>query len=165
MAEKSNRIGVDPSDTEVSLFCDFSSNPAPQINWFLADQHLGSGSTLTLDARSNPVAPGSYRCVAENEHGSSAEEILVVVKGPPTITSSNQQASSALECAFLSEPAPSIVEIRNLETNEIIDLGKNLQFEKLEIVKVENLPIGIYECKVENDFGSTSARISLYGNG
>ena len=68
-------------------------------------------------------------------------------------------------CEFLSEPAPKVVEIRNLETNEIIEIGENVEFENLEIVKVENLPIGIYECKVENDFGSTSARISLYGNG
>ena len=161
MAEKSNRIGVDPTDTEVSLFCDFSSNPSPQINWFLDEQHFGSGSTLTLDARENPVEPGSYRCVAENELGSIGDEILVVVKGPPMITSSNQQ-NGALECSFLSEPAQKIVEIRNLETNEIIEIAEK---EKLEIVKVENLPIGIYECKVENDFGSTSARISLYGNG
>jgi len=165
LAEKSKRIGVDPTDTEVSIFCDFFSNPSPQINWFLDDQHLGSGSSLILDARTNPVVPGSYRCIAENELGSSAEEILVVVKGPPTITSSNQQSSSALMCAFLSEPAPKVVEIRNLETNEIIEIGENVVFENLENVKVENLPIGIYECKVENDFGSTSARISLYGNG
>jgi len=165
LAEKSNRIGVDPSDTEVSLFCDFSSNPAPQINWFLADQHLASGSYFTLNALSNPIAAGSYRCVAENELGSAAEEVLVVVKGPPTITSSNQQLSSALTCSFLSEPAPKIVEIRNLETNEIIEIGEKADYENLEIVKIENLPIGIYECKVENEFGSTSARISLIGNG
>ena len=33
LVEKSKRVGVDPEDTEVELFCEFSGNPAPKIDW------------------------------------------------------------------------------------------------------------------------------------
>ncbi|CAG5103062.1 Oidioi.mRNA.OKI2018_I69.chr1.g596.t1.cds [Oikopleura dioica] len=164
LVEKSKRVGVDPEDTEVELFCEFSGNPAPKIDWFLEDKYLGSGKSLILDARTTPVSAGSYSCIASNDLGKASSEILVVVKGPPTIISSNQQSTN-LECAFMSEPAPSLIEIRNLETDEIVKIDEEIQFYNLEVVNVQNLPLGLYECKVENEFGSTSARISLYGNG
>lgn len=82
-----DRIVVNASDS-VDIACTFDGNPAPQVTWIKSGvpDVLGEGLKLSFQSVKQEDS-GVYQCTATSSLGSAHNNVTLVVRGPPIITS------------------------------------------------------------------------------
>lgn len=141
--------------TDISISCSFIGNPKPEVKWFRNDVLLATGSVLKLDQISQADA-GAYLCLGVSEMGEELADLDLIIRGPPVITSENEQ-SDTFVCTFHSEPAPSAIRVIDLSSSSTIYSGVDSTASGIKMT----LPVGHYECQVENEFGTASSLIHI----
>lgn len=70
--------------SSLALHCTTQGNPAPTLTWLKDGELVG---TITAEEVSilelleiTPQADGTYRCLAENEHGRASSSLNITVK-------------------------------------------------------------------------------------
>jgi len=154
------------SGEAVDLKCAFDGNPRPTVKWAkMGDDNdvlADSSGTLTFPFVKQEDA-GIYQCVATSSMGVARNNVTLVVRGPPIITSNQEQVGDQLACGFISVPAAKSVRITDLE---IEDRTQAIVFESFDGPSLANLVqiqahTGRYECRIENELGVQSAFIVL----
>lgn len=71
-------------DSSLALHCTTKGNPVPTITWLKDGALIGqikAGELSILELTDiNPQADGTYRCLAENEHGRASSSLNITVE-------------------------------------------------------------------------------------
>lgn len=71
-------------DSSLALHCSTQGNPVPTITWLKDGELVGTikaGELSILELTDiNPQADGTYRCLAENEHGRASSSLNITVE-------------------------------------------------------------------------------------
>lgn len=152
-----------------ALKCEFAGNPKPEITWFRShnqETQIGSGDFLEILELASSHA-GEYICKAESVLGKAVSSVTLAVRGPPVITSQTVQTGDTLECAFIAEPEPILVQIRDVAVTDqreaLVFKGTPEDFKNSQLSL--NLERGQYECVVGNELGQVSKLINLKETG
>lgn len=156
-----DRIVVNASDS-VDIACTFDGNPAPQVTWIKSGvpDVLGEGLKLSFQSVKQEDS-GVYQCTATSSLGSAHNNVTLVVRGPPIITSEQEQVGDYLECGFISEPKIKSIKITDIEVEDVNEAIIYQSFDGNETIVLIPVDTGKYECRVENDLGVQSRFIIL----
>ncbi|XP_071544918.1 irregular chiasm C-roughest protein-like isoform X2 [Panulirus ornatus] len=161
---------------EVVLKCDVDSNPPASIVWLQqgSDKIIGSGPQLVVVVGTSTA--GVYTCQAAVRGFPDLQgRLRVLVKGPPTIVSAEEQQGRmgdtvTLECSTVSIPSP--IRITWTYNGREIDLS-DPRYEVVEDEQEEGLrnilvihdadsqDFGAYNCSVVNEYGVARKQIRL----
>lgn len=71
-------------DSSLSLHCNTQGNPVPTITWLKDGELVGTikaGELSILELTDiSPQTDGTYRCLAENEHGRASNSLNITVE-------------------------------------------------------------------------------------
>ncbi|XP_035392059.1 hemicentin-1 [Electrophorus electricus] len=169
----------DKLGSHVSLVCDTTGIPAPQISWLKDGTAIGStgrsqeevqGHRLELGPLQMSHA-GTYTCVAENSEGRSQKDFSLTVQVPPTILDSGHPsdvsarvgAELTLECQPVGTPTPQLAWLRNglsLDTtNENIRVS--VDGSRLTLLHLREEDAGSYTCTASSPTGQDSRTYTL----
>ncbi|XP_035229101.1 lachesin-like, partial [Stegodyphus dumicola] len=174
--------------TDVSLRCQASGSPAPQIKWRREDE-----KDITLGTKQVPIVEGqflnitktsrlhmaAYLCIASNGvQPSVSKRIMLNVNFAPMIWIPNQLVGAAigadvvLDCNLESHPKSvtywtrdggGVMILSNIKYNSIV---RDTGLYKVQMtLKVKNLrpeDFGSYSCVAKNSLGETEGTIRLY---
>ncbi|XP_053325662.1 hemicentin-1 [Spea bombifrons] len=166
---------VIPVDKSVTMFCEATGNPAPEISWYkngdplakTAGQRIIGTGALQI-AFAQPDDAGQYTCTAKNIAGAVTSSINLTVLVPPRILKNNKEFSGvigsqvALPCTAYGIPSPEITWMKN----GIMITKKNLKYTlsssgQLILHKAEYADVGDYTCTAHNVAGEDSHIVSL----
>ncbi|XP_026881462.1 myelin-associated glycoprotein isoform X2 [Electrophorus electricus] len=102
--------------TSLALHCGTQGNPAPTLTWLKDGELVG---TITADEVSvlelleiRPQADGTYRCLAENEHGRASTSLNITVEFAPILLDDSKCTivREGVQCVCIASgnPEPSI---------------------------------------------------------
>ncbi|XP_071310090.1 hemicentin-2 isoform X1 [Agelaius tricolor] len=165
---------VERSGGDVLLHCPAQGHPEPLIRWSKDGEpvvargrlhQLQNGSLAIRAVRSTDV--GQYRCVAENEAGTAAKVVTLVLQSAPVVTvtpaelrvPAGQQA--LLHCAVSGEPTPSVEWQRDGEPLLEGPQARVLPNATLLLPSVAHRDAGSYSCLARNALGAAVAHASL----
>ncbi|ENN81761.1 hypothetical protein YQE_01854, partial [Dendroctonus ponderosae] len=160
--------------SNVVLTCDVDGNPFPNIIWYHEDKKVGTSPNLTLKVDQSNI--GKYYCKAHvTGFQDIGAEAAIYLKGPPSIVSHRTQFgiegdNVRVECVAFSIPAPERVfwsfngravdpQSRDYHIEEV-PLPEGIK-STLTIRESEEKHFGMYNCSVNNPFGSDTVEISL----
>ncbi|XP_078591219.1 kin of IRRE-like protein 1 isoform X2 [Branchiostoma floridae x Branchiostoma japonicum] len=164
--------------TSATLVCKWSGNPSPTIMWTKkgSSSVLGTGDTLTFPIVDQSHS-GTYQCTAVVPgSGEDSREVVLVVNGPPIISSFEVQYASSgdegqIECLSSNSPPPS--RMAWTWNGIMLDTGTEGRFTaeqrdvhggRLSVLTVSKVQAGDfaeYNCTVWNRLGLTSKIITL----
>ncbi|XP_015113254.1 opioid-binding protein/cell adhesion molecule homolog [Diachasma alloeum] len=177
--------------SNVSLRCEATGSPAPNIIWkresgekiaLATDEEVSSvnGPFLNI-TRVNRLHMGAYLCIASNGVPPTvSKRIMLIVHFQPEIMIQNQLvgaeegSQTTLECRF--EAFPKSINYWMRENNDIISNGEKYEASMSDNLHVDaykvhmNLTIkeigpddyGFYKCLAKNSLGGTDGSIKLY---
>ncbi|XP_072547739.1 myelin-associated glycoprotein isoform X2 [Salminus brasiliensis] len=102
--------------SSISLHCGTQGNPAPTLTWLKDGELVG---TITAEEVSilelleiTPQADGTYRCLAENEHGRASSSLNITVEFAPILLEDSKCTivREGVQCVCIASgnPEPSI---------------------------------------------------------
>ncbi|KAI8505714.1 Kin of IRRE-like protein 3, partial [Branchiostoma belcheri] len=168
--------------TSAALVCKWSGNPSPTIMWTKkgSSSVLGTGDTLSFPIVDQSHS-GTYVCTAVVPgSGEDSREVVLVVNGPPIISSFEVQYASSgaegqIECLSSNSPPPS--RMAWTWNGVMLDSGTEGRFTAeqrdvhggrlsvLTISKVQASDFAEYNCTVWNRLGLMSKIITLRQKG
>uniref|UniRef100_A0A0N5BTT6 Down syndrome cell adhesion molecule-like protein Dscam2 n=1 Tax=Strongyloides papillosus TaxID=174720 RepID=A0A0N5BTT6_STREA len=156
----------------VSIHCNVSGNPEPEIIWrFNGNIITSSGDGIRLSLKNtrldiprlSQANVGEYSCHATNSVGSAEKEIWVDVLVPPTINRDiadpnpriPTQKNLTLTCVVEGKPDPEIAWYLNGTLISSFDKRYVITEEGryLQIFNISLLDSGIYKCEATNEAG------------
>ncbi|RMB93417.1 hypothetical protein DUI87_30112 [Hirundo rustica rustica] len=162
-----------PGD-DALLDCRAQGHPEPLISWSkdgvpLAArgrlQQLQNGSLAIRAVGSTDV--GQYRCVAENDAGTAAKVVTLVLQSAPVVTVTPAEVrvragqQVLLHCVVAGEPTPSVEWQRDGEPLPEGPHARVLPNATLFLPSVAHRDAGSYSCLARNALGSAVAHTSL----
>ncbi|KAK9307634.1 hypothetical protein QLX08_002056 [Tetragonisca angustula] len=178
---------VVPEGSKVSLHCEATGSPAPNITWRREDGQditLSNGQKVqSIDgpnfniSKVTRVHMGFYLCIAINGVPPSvSKRIMLTVQFPPMISVQNQLVGAhegqqlTLECH--SEAYPKSINYWTRDKDEIVPQGGKYEpilldnaykvHMKLTINSVSASDFGSYKCVSRNALGDTDGTIKVY---
>ncbi|XP_041428394.1 hemicentin-2 isoform X1 [Xenopus laevis] len=157
---------------EVTLRCDVSGNPVPQISWKHDDFFLMTGSRYTIlddstllikDAGQEDA--GNYSCVASNSLGTDEQSVFLTYVERPKATAVKALVQvplgedAILECLSEGLPLPVVTWYKDDKEVTGTESGTNGGTLRLQEVRTEDG--GKYACVASNDAGTASDIIQL----
>lgn len=155
------------------LECVASGVPTPHIRWLKNGVNVSGSKRLRL-FHGNLVIDqvgakdaGSYLCIAGNGEGEPVSaNYTVIVHEPATIVKGLQEltlpvgSTAILTCDFHGNPLPNITWYHNAA---IVQDGLRhfLSGNRVKIVELNTEDAGMYQCMVENGFGSMQSSVRL----
>ncbi|XP_039576204.1 hemicentin-2 [Passer montanus] len=169
---------VEHSGGDALLDCHAQGHPEPLIRWSKDGeplvargrlQQLQNGSLAIRAVGSADV--GQYRCVAENDAGTAAKVVTLVLQSAPVVTvtpaelrvHAGQQV--LLHCVVSGEPTPSVEWQRDGEPLPEGPHTRVLPNATLLLPSVTHRDAGSYSCLARNALGSAAAHSSLHIQG
>ncbi|GMR30016.1 hypothetical protein PMAYCL1PPCAC_00211, partial [Pristionchus mayeri] len=177
-----NRNNIDmapklPSGQTLTLTCDVSGKPTPQIKWFINDTTEISASTGSItigpDSKYIQIANisladrGHYSCVTENTAGNDTLIYNVQIVQSPVIANGGtsqviEGEVARLECDADGVPTPVITWLRN---GLRIESGVSDRYaagdKSLSILEARSPDSGLYVCQATNEAGSSQQAYTL----
>ncbi|XP_041262809.1 hemicentin-2 isoform X2 [Onychostruthus taczanowskii] len=169
---------VEHSGGDALLDCHAQGHPEPLIRWSKDGepvvvhgrlQQLQNGS-LAIRAVGSTDA-GQYRCVAENDAGTAAKVVTLVLQSAPvvTVTPAEMRVHAGqqvlLHCVVSGEPTPSVEWQRDGEPLPEGPHTRVLPNATLFLPSVTHRDAGSYSCLARNALGSAAAHSSLHVQG
>ncbi|XP_061942711.1 neurotrimin-like isoform X1 [Apis cerana] len=178
---------VVPENSKVTLHCEATGSPAPNIIWRREDGKsilLGNGTNvITVEGPNFNISKvdrshmGFYLCIASNGVPPSvSKRIMLTVQFPPMIWVQNQlvgaQEGQQLTLECLSEAYPKSINYWTRDKDEIVPQGGKYEPTlvdnaykvqmKLTINSVGPSDFGSYKCVSRNALGDTDGTIKIY---
>ncbi|XP_014111826.1 PREDICTED: hemicentin-2 [Pseudopodoces humilis] len=165
---------VEHSGGDALLDCHAQGHPEPLIRWSKDGvpvvahgrlHQLQNGSLAIRDVGSTDV--GQYRCVAENDAGTAAKVVTLVLQSAPVVTVTPAEArvhagqQVLLHCVVSGEPTPSVEWQRDGEPLPEGPHARVLPNATLVLPSVTHRDAGSYSCLARNALGSAVAHTSL----
>ncbi|XP_050485763.1 lachesin [Bombus vancouverensis nearcticus] len=178
---------VVPEGSKVTLHCEATGSPAPNITWRREDGQLiplangrkvqsVEGPNFNI-SKVNRLHMGFYLCIASNGVPPSvSKRIMLTVQFPPMISVQNQLVGAqegqqlTLECH--SEAYPKSINYWTRDKDEIVPQGGKYEpvlldnaykvHMKLTISSVSPSDFGSYKCVSRNALGDTDGTIKVY---
>ncbi|XP_060737332.1 hemicentin-1 isoform X1 [Tachysurus vachellii] len=154
--------------SHVTLVCDASGIPAPNVRWIKDGLAFGSGSMLSLGPLELSHS-GVYTCIAHNSEGETHKNYTLSIQVPPTILNTGPSDVSVLEgeeltltCAAEGTPTPQLTWMRDgvkLETTEHVHVSAHGR--TLTLLRVTKEDSGIYKCVAVSPSGQESKVFTL----
>ena len=171
--------------TAVKLTCTVKGTPQPTIEWFKDGEPLKTSKRVKDDFDGEVASlsftetdlddEGDYKCVAQNELGSSSCSAELLVNEPatkPEFTKAMKDIEVAgdeegrFDVRVSGSPSPAVQWFKG--TKRIEDAGKFLLIDDAEddlfslvIDKVASDDVGTYTCKASNEAGEVSCKAEL----
>ncbi|XP_066254546.1 irregular chiasm C-roughest protein [Euwallacea similis] len=158
----------------VILTCDVDGNPFPDITWYHEEKKVSTSPNLTLKVEQNNA--GRYYCKAHvTGFQDIGAEAAIYLKGPPSIVSHRTQFgiegdNVRVECVAFSIPAPErVIWTFNGREVDLHDHDYSILEDSLPdgikstliIRESEERHFGIYNCSVNNPYGTDVVEINL----
>ncbi|XP_056361302.1 LOW QUALITY PROTEIN: hemicentin-2 [Oenanthe melanoleuca] len=165
---------VEHSGGDALLDCRAQGHPEPLIRWskdgvpLVAHgrlQQLQNGSLAIRAVGSTDV--GQYQCVAENDAGTAAKVVTLVLQSAPVVTVTPAEVRVPagqpvlLHCVVSGEPTPSVEWQRDGEPLPEGPHARVLPNATLFLPSVTHRDAGSYSCLARSALGSAVARSSL----
>ncbi|XP_058063827.1 irregular chiasm C-roughest protein-like [Anopheles bellator] len=162
-------------DAKVTLSCDVTGNPAPEIFWVHeeTDRIVSNAANLTLTATRDTA--GTYLCKASVRGFPDIEAAAAIyLKGAPAIRSPRQQTGAVNDNAQIQCDAVSVPRARQvLWTYNGLEVNNENDYTILEnhspegvrstliINNSQRQHFGVYNCTVLNEYGADSLEIEF----
>ncbi|XP_062361457.1 hemicentin-2 [Cinclus cinclus] len=165
---------VEHSGGDALLDCHAQGNPEPLIRWSKDGvpvvahgrlQQLQNGSLAIRAVGSTDV--GQYQCVAENDAGTAAKAVTLVLESAPVVTVTPAEVrvpagqQVLLHCVVSGEPTPSVEWQRDGDPLPEGPRARVLPNATLFLPSVTHHDAGSYSCLARNALGSAVAHTSL----
>ncbi|XP_033937393.1 hemicentin-1 [Pseudochaenichthys georgianus] len=159
----------------ITLSCEASGNPVPEIKWLkdgqllvpdTRHQILSHGRFLQISA-AQIADTGRYSCLASNSAGERSRHFNLNVLVSPTIAGSGPDGSSEKVTVTLSSPTSLVCEVQSYPPALIVWLKDGTPFESsrsirvlpggrtLQILNAKEEDAGRYTCVATNEAGET----------
>ncbi|XP_026768070.3 hemicentin-1 isoform X3 [Pangasianodon hypophthalmus] len=155
--------------SHITLVCDASGVPAPNMRWLKDSLAFGSGSVLSLGPLELSHS-GVYTCIAHNSKGETHKNYTLTIQVPPTILNSGPSDVSALvgaeltlKCHAEGTPTPQLAWMRNgvkLDNTEHVHVSANGS--TLTLLSVKEEDAGTYTCLAISPAGQESKIYTLF---
>ncbi|XP_058246105.1 hemicentin-1 isoform X2 [Hemibagrus wyckioides] len=149
--------------SHITLVCEASGIPAPDVRWLKDGLAFGSGSVLSLGPLELSHS-GVYTCIAHNSEGETHKNYTLTIQVPPTILNTGPSEVSALvgaeltlTCRAEGMPTPQLTWMRNgvkLDTTEHVHVSAHGRTLTLQSVRKEDS--GTYRCLAVSPAGQES---------
>ncbi|OWK59760.1 Hemicentin-2 [Lonchura striata] len=165
---------VEHSGGDALLDCHAQGHPEPLIRWSKDGvpvvargrlHQLQNGSLAIRAVGSTDV--GQYRCVAENDAGTAAKVVTLVLQSAPVVTVTPAEVrvhagqQVLLHCAVSGEPTPSVEWQRDGQPLPEGPHARVMPNATLFLPSVAHRDAGSYTCLARNALGSAVAHASL----
>ncbi|KAM9469238.1 myelin-associated glycoprotein isoform 1-T1 [Clarias gariepinus] len=171
-------------DSSLALHCNTQGNPVPTITWLKDGELVGTikaGEQSILELTDiNPQTDGTYRCLAENEHGRASSSLNITVEFAPIFLDDSKctivREGVQCVCIATGNPEPSIafhLPDHNITINETngrynfythtdgyTSTGMIKLREKGDRENNEDIAVHVH-CSISNAYGSHSIRLEL----
>ncbi|XP_071607418.1 hemicentin-1 isoform X3 [Heliangelus exortis] len=165
----------------VTLTCEATGNPVPQITWLkdgqaLAEDEdhrfLSSGSFLQI-TNAQVADTGRYTCVASNTAGDKSKSYTLNVLVSPTITGADGHGNAEDVTVILNSPVSLVCEaysyppatITWLKDDNLVESNRNMRIlpggRTLQILNAQEDNAGRYTCIATNEAGETSKHYEM----
>ncbi|KFP01647.1 Hemicentin-1, partial [Calypte anna] len=165
----------------VTLTCEATGNPVPQITWLkdgqaLAEDEdhkfLSSGHFLQI-TNAQVADTGRYTCIASNTAGDKSKSYTLNVLVSPTITGADGHGSAEDITVILNSPVSLVCEaysyppatITWLKDDNLVESNRNMRIlpggRTLQILSAQEDNAGRYTCIATNEAGETSKHYEM----
>ncbi|XP_066024471.1 hemicentin-1 isoform X2 [Pocillopora verrucosa] len=143
---------------DVTLFCNSTGNPAPNITWVLLDDLdagiRGTQESLTFSHVKRNQS-GTYGCFADNGvMGRRNDSVHITINYSPTIDirpisqAVNKSNNLELFCNATGHPTPQITWYKLADPSELLTVGT-----VLNVMNMNRTDSGVYQCRASNGIG------------
>ncbi|KAI6172894.1 EGF-like domain-containing protein [Aphelenchoides besseyi] len=163
-----------PTGRSISLFCDASGKPPPEIQWYFNDKLItdefanvvmGTDNKFIQIANVTLDDKGIYKCTVANDAGGDQLQYNISVNLAPSIANSGttqviEGDVAVLECKAEGFPRPKITWQRNgirVETG----LRYVVENRVLKIIDTHSSDSGIYVCVASNEAGTDQQAFTI----
>ena len=161
----------------VTLNCDASGTPPPEIEWLKDGARLFSQSgsiQLSSDARQltlidiSPVFAGDYVCQVTNTAGQTERHFNLEVEIPPTAKMEEQFDAQEFEnvvlhCQVTGQPVPQVMWFKNRKQIRPGETNGKYQVDGMKLI-IRSITVqdqAVYQCQADNRAGLATADILL----
>ena len=170
--------------TAVKLYCTFSADPNPEIEWFKDDVRVKESRRLKVETdnrtsslsinETRPADKGQYKCVARNDLGSAScsATLTVMVPSKPDFQDKLKGVEVVegdvvhFDVRVVGYPEPTIEwfkgtsKLKNDGRIKVIE-SKDQNMYSLVIADAERDDAGMYKCVASNEAGKNTCRADL----
>ncbi|NXX50442.1 HMCN1 protein, partial [Tricholaema leucomelas] len=160
----------------VTLACEVTGNPVPQISWLKDGQSLTedeehkvlSGGRFLQISNAQVADTGRYTCLASNAAGEKSKSYSLSVLVSPTIVGADDHGNSEDISVILNSPTSLVCEaysyppatITWLKDGKLLESSRNIRIlpggRTLQILNVQEDHAGRYTCVATNEAGEAS---------